>query len=180
MKLKPISMTSKKGAMTDLFLFMAIAFIIGLFSVIMYFVAATTYSSLINKSPAIQKALGDDGNATDIINSSFGQVTNAYQSLKWITFVLIFGFALSILISSFLVKTNPIYFVPYTIILVVAIIISVPLSNAYETIYQNPILAESFSGFWGQTWIFLNLPIWITVIGLLAGVLMFINVARNY
>jgi len=178
MKLKPI--TNKKGAMTDLILFMALAFIIVMFSVIMFFVATRTYDSLMGKSAVIQKALGDDGNATEIINSTFGQVPNAYQSLKWITVILIFGLALSILISSFLVRTNPIFFVPYTIILVISIIISVPISNTYETIYQNPILAESFSGFWGATWIFLNLPIWVTVIGLIAGVLMFINVARNY
>lgn len=170
---------SKRGAMTDLFLFMAIAFVIILFSVIMFYVGGRTYSALLSND-GIQKGLGADGNATDIVNHTVGKVVLAFQSLKWITFVLIFGFALSILMTSFLVKTNPIFFVPYTIILIIAIICSVPMSNAYETIYQNPLLAESFSGFWGATWIFLHLPIWITTIGLLAGVLMFINVVRNY
>ena len=170
---------SKKGALSDLFLFMAIAFVIIIFSVIMVYVATRTYTAL-QENTGIQQGLGNDGNATDIINHSFGQVLNAYQSLKWITFVLIFGFALSILITNFLVRTNPIFFVPYTIILVIAIIISVPLSNSYETIYQNPLLADTFTGFYGATWIFLHLPIWITVIGLLAGLLMFINVVRNY
>jgi len=173
------SILSKKGALSDLFLFMAIAFVIIIFSVIMLYVSTTTYNAL-QSNTGIQEGLGSDGNATDIINHSFGQVLNAYQSLKWITFVLIFGFALSILITNFLVRTNPIFFVPYTIILVIAIIVSVPLSNSYETIYQNPLLADTFTGFYGATWIFLHLPIWITVIGLLAGLLMFINAVRNY
>lgn len=169
----------KQGAMSDLFLFITIGFIIVIFSVVMYFVATKTYTSLLS-SNAIQKGLGNDGNATQIINQTVGQVVNAYQSLKWITVMLLFGLALSILISSFLVKTNPIFFVPYVIILIIAIIVSVPVSNTYETIYQNPVLAESFSGFWGATWIFLHLPIWVTVIGIFAGILMFINVVRNY
>jgi len=42
------------------------------------------------------------------------------------------------------------------------------------------LLADTFTGFYGATWIFLHLPIWITVIGLLAGLLMFINAVRNY
>jgi len=172
-------MKDKRGALSDLFLFLAIAFVIAIFSVTMYFIGTKTLDSL-RTNQGIQKGLGNDGNATDIINSTMGKVVTAYQSLKWITFVLIFGFALSILISSFIVKTNPVFFVPYIIILVIAIIVSVPISNTYETIYQNPLMASSFQGFWGQTWIFLNLPIWITVIGILAGILMFINVVRNY
>lgn len=179
MKLKSLTIKSRKGAMTDLFLWMAIAFIIVLFSVIMYSVATNTYSVLRNNK-GLQEGLGESGNATSIVDDTFGKVVVAYQSLKWITFMLIFGFAMSILMTNFLVKTNPIYFVPYTIILVIAVIVSVPLSNTYETIYQNPLLAESFSGFWGATWIFLNLPIWVSVIGMIAGALMFINAIRNY
>lgn len=177
--IKQILIKNRKGALTDMFLFLVLSFVIIIFSVIMFFVATKTYDSLMSSS-AIQEGLGDDGNSTQIINDSFGQVPNAYQSLKWITTMLIFGLALSILISSFLVRTNPIFFVPYVIILIIAIIVSVPMSNTYETIYTNPLLAESFSGFWGATWIFLHLPLWVTTIGLLAGVLMFINVARNY
>jgi len=172
-------MKNKKGSLVDLFLFLSITFVLAIFSVSMYFVANKTNQALHDNSPALQKALGNSGNATEIISSTFGQVSVAYSSLKWITFMLIIGYALSILITSFLVKTNPIFFVPYIFIVVIAVFISAPLSNSYETIYQNPILAESFSGFFGQNWIFLHLPTWIAVIGIFAGILMFINVARN-
>ncbi|KKL13923.1 hypothetical protein LCGC14_2520900, partial [marine sediment metagenome] len=37
----------------------------------------------------------------------------------------------------------------------------------------------TFSGFWGQTFIFLNLHIWITVIGGLAALIMFVNMIRT-
>lgn len=170
---------NKKGAMTDLFLFMAIAFVLVLFSVIMVYISTQTYTALKNNQ-GLQKGLGNDGNASQIVDDTFGKVPTAYNSLKWITVMLIFGFAVSILITSFLVKTNPIFFVPYTIILIIAIIVSVPLSNSYADIYANPLLADTFAGFFGASWIMLHLPIWVTVIGLIAGVLMFVNVVRNY
>lgn len=170
---------NKKGAFTDLFLFMGLAFLIVIFMVMMTFTANMVYDKLIDESDIIQKGLGDSGNATEIIQESVGAVVSSYGALKWISVVLIFGFALSILLSSFLVRTNPVFFVPYILIVVIATIVSVPLSNTYEQVYQTPQLAEAFSGFFGATWIFLHLPIWVLVVGVLAGILMFVNVVRS-
>jgi len=169
----------KRGGLSDLFLWMSLAFVIVLFSVVMFFIGNKTYTALITNAPAMQKALGNDGNATEIINSTFGKIPISYGALKWITTMLIFGLALSILITSFLVRTNPIFFVPYLFILIIAVIVAVPISNSYEIIYQNPVLAESFSGFWGANFIFLHLPLWVAVIGIVAGVLLFVNVVRS-
>ena len=170
---------NKKGDLTQLFMFMIISFILAIACVIMFFIATTTYDSLIDNAPAIQKVLGAGENATDIINSTFGEVPNSYQALKWITTMLIMGMALSILITSFLVRVNPVWFVAYIFLWIIAIIVSVPMSNTYETIYSTPTLASSFSGFWGQTFIFLNLPIWIAVIGAIAGIVMFVNMIKQ-
>jgi hypothetical protein len=172
-------MINKKGAFTDLFLFMGLSFVIVIFMVMMTFVASMVFGELNSHSDAIQRGLGSSGNATEIIAGSVGKVVEAYGSLKWISVMLIFGLALSILLSSFLVRTNPVFFIPYVLIVVIAFIVSVPLSNAYEVVYQHPELAETFSGFFGATWIFLHLPIWVLVIGMLSGILMFINVVRN-
>ena len=148
--------------------------------VVMVYIANTTYTNLLAHDTEFQEALGDSENATEIIQETFGKVPNSYTALKWISVMLIVGLALSILISSFLVRTNPIFFVPYIIIVVLATIISVPISNAYETIYNNAYLHSTMTGFFGTTWIFLNLPMWVIVIGMLSGILMFINVARTY
>lgn len=174
-----ISRMNKRGAFTDLFLFMGLAFLIVIFMVMMTYTSNMVYNKLIEESDTIQRGLGDSGNATEIIQGSVGAVTSAYGSLKWISVVLIFGFALSILLSSFLVRTNPVFFVPYVLIVIIATIVSVPLSNTYEQVYQTPELAETFSGFFGATWIFLHLPIWVLVVGILAGILMFVNVVRS-
>jgi len=168
---------NKKGAFTDLFLWMGIAFVIILFMVIMTYVGTTTYNALSDNAANIGANTEAEGQA--IIDDTFGKVPNAYTSLRWISAMLIIGYALSIIVSSFLIKSNPVFFVPYVFILILAIIVSVPISNSYEVIYQNPTLAGTFTGFFGATWIFLHLPIWVAVIGIIAGILMFINVLRG-
>ncbi len=172
-------MKNKKGALTDLFLFMAVAFAMIIFMVAMTYVGNTTYSKLQERAPQIQKALGNSENATQLIEDTYGKVPMSYTALKWISVMLIFGLMLSIILTSFLVKTNPVFFVPYVFIIILAIIVAVPISNAYESISANPTLAPTFTGFFGASWIFLHLPIWVAGIGILAGVLMFVNVLRN-
>lgn len=178
MKQKPIK--NKKGALTDLFVFMIGAFVLVIAVVILYYAVNVTNEKLHENIEIFDKVLeGSSENATKLIDKTFGKVPTAYQSLKWITFMLIVGMMLSILITSFLVRTNPVFFIAYILIVVIAIVVSVPMSNTYEVIYQNPTLSSSFDGFWGQTYIFLNLPIWITIIGIFAGIVMFVNMLRT-
>ena len=170
----------KKGAITDLFLFMIIAFIIAIAVVILYFAGVTMYNKLQENVGVFEKVLEGTGeNATEVINNTVGKVVASYQALKWITSMLIIGMILAIILTSFVVQTRPWAFIPYILTWIMAILISAPISNVYEDIYNNPMLTESFSGFWGQTFIFLNLPIWITVIGAIAGVVMFANMIRQ-
>ncbi len=174
-----INIKNKKGALTDLFLFIIIAFVLAVVVGIFMYVGTTTNEKLMEQAPAIQKALGDNHNASEIIQDTFGKVPEAYDSLKWITTMLIVGMILSILITSFLINVKPVYFIPYIFIWIIAIIVSVPISNSYEEVYSNPVLASSFSGFYGQTYIMLNLPVWIAVIGGLAGIVMFVVMVRK-
>jgi len=170
---------NKKGALTDLFIFMIIAFVMAIAVVIMVFVANTTNDKLMEQAPAIQKALGPNHNASKIIQDTFGKVPNSYLALRWITAMLMVGMILSILITSFLINVRPVFFVPYVLPWIIAIIVSVPMSNTYEKIYSNPTLSASFTGFYGQTFIMLNLPVWIAVVGGLAGIVMFVVMVRK-
>lgn len=170
---------NKKGALTDIFIFLAIAFVLALVSVVFVFIGNTTYNELQKKAPFLQEIVEGSGeNASEIIDKTFGQVVVAYSSLKWITFMLMIGMIMSMVVTSFLVRVHPVFFVPYVIISVIAVIVSVPMSNAYETIYNNPTLASSFQGFWGQTFIFANLHIWVTVIVFLVGTVLFVNMLK--
>jgi len=126
----------------------------------------------------LQNAVGSGTNATLLVQDTFGKVPNAYESLKWITVALLFGMLISIIISAYMARISPIFFIVYLFIWIIAIIVSVPLSNTFQEIYVNPTLSSTFSGFWSYYFIFENLPIWITVIGALCAIIMVINMIK--
>lgn len=171
--------SNKKGSLADIFIFMIVAFILVMGCVVMFYIGNTAKEQILLKAPVLQEVLSPEDNATTIINNTFGNVTNSYQALKWITAVLIVGYIISMLIMSFLITSHPVFFIPYLILNIIAIVCSVPMSNAYEVVYATPSLASSFSGFFGANFIFLHLPIWITIISFITTALLVINIKRQ-
>jgi len=168
---------NKKGFM-NVFIFMIVGFIIAVTVVILVYTATVTYTKMQEQSPAIQKMLGSNHNATEMISGTLGRVPNAYESLKWFTGILIMGLALGILVSAYYTRTHHLFFGVYILIWIIAVIVSVPLSNTYEVLYNNPTLGSTFQGFWAQSFIFANLYVWVIVLGGLAALFMIINMIR--
>ena len=169
-------MTNKRGGMTDLFIFMIFAFVIVLISGIFIYIGSTVTTEVHEKMDDMQFG---DANTTQVIDASMGKVNQAYQSLYWIAIFLIVGMVISIFIGSYLVTTRPIFFIPYFFIVIIAIIIAVGLSNAYEKIIQDPTLASTFAGFVGANFIMTQLPIWISIIGIAGGIIMFVRMGSR-
>jgi len=166
----------KKGGMSDLFIFMIFSFVIILICGIFIYMGGNITSQVHEKMNQMQFR---DANTTQVIDNTLGKVNNAYQSLYWISIFLMVGMVLSIFIGSYLVTTKPIFFIPYLFIVIIAIIIAVGLSNAYETVIADPTLADTFSGFVGANFIMLKLPIWIAVIGIVGGIIMFVRMGSK-
>jgi flagellar biosynthesis protein FliQ len=167
---------NKKGGMTDLFIFMiftvAILFICGIF----IYIGGQATSQV---HTAMDEMQFGDANTSQVIDQTFGQVNVAYQSLYWISLLLIVGMVLSIFMGSYLVTTKPIFFIPYIFIVIIAVIVAVGLSNAYEQVIQDPTLASTFAGFVGANFIMAQLPIWITIIGFVGGIIMFVRMGSR-
>ena len=167
---------NKKGQFTDLFLFMIIAIIV-LFVSGLFIYFGTQVNDQLEES-FTGMTIGDEPNGTnytDIKDATFGQVDVAYSSLYWISILIIVAMILSIFIGSYMVTTRPIFFVPYIFIVIIAVIISAGISNAYQEVVATPELASTFAGFIGSNFIMFYLPIWITVIGFIGGIIMFVR-----
>ena len=169
---------NKKGGMTDLFLLiilsLAIVFICGIFIYIGGIANAKIHEQLDGKD-----YLAGGKNITQIIDNSVGKTNIAYQSLYWISVMLIVGMIISIFIGSYLVTTKPIFFVPYIFIVIIAVVVSTGISNAYEQVIADPTLASTFAGFTGANFILLQLPLWICVIGIVGGIIMFVRMGSK-
>jgi hypothetical protein len=166
----------KQGGMTDIFIFMIFSFVILLISGIFIYMGGQITSEVHDKMDTMQFG---DANTSQVIDESLGAVNTSYQSLYWIAVFLMVGMVLSIFIGSYLVTTRPIFFIPYFFIIIIAIIIAVGISNAYELIIDDPTLASTFAGFLGANFIMLKLPIWITIIGVAGGIIMFIRMGSR-
>jgi hypothetical protein len=172
---------NKRGGFTDLFLFMIFAFVIVLISVVWIYMGSVTTNQLHLSMDGMD--LGDTmgNNASVVIDNTVGTggFEGSIQALRWISIFLIVGMILSIFIGSYLVTTKPIFFIPYLFIVIIAIIVSVPMSNSYEILMLEPTLASTFTGFTGANWIMLHLPIWITIVGITGGIIMFSRLGKK-
>lgn len=170
---------NKKGGFSDLFIFMIFAFVIVLISVVYVYMGNTIEDELQNTLGQMDLHDTVGNNASEVIDNTMGSVNISYGALHWITIFLIVGMILSIFIGSYLVTTKPIFFIPYIFIVIIAIVVSVPMSNAYETIMNNEVLAGTFQEFTGANWIMLNLPVWITIIGFVGGIIMYSQLGKR-
>ena len=166
----------KKGGMTDIFLWMIFSLIIVFICGIFIYLGGSVTTQVHEKMDTMQFG---DANTSQVIDNTFGKVNQAYQSLYWISVMLIVGMVISIFIGSYLVTTKPVFFIPYAFITIIAVIVSVGLSNAYEQIISDPTLASTFAGFLGANFIMLKLPIWVTVIGIVGGIIMFVRMGSK-
>jgi hypothetical protein len=149
---------------------MIVAFVIVLISGVFIYFGGKVNSEV--HSVLDSKTFGDV-NGSAIVDQTLGKVNQSYQALYWISIFLIVGMIISIFIGSYLVTTKPIFFIPYIFILIIAIVVSVGISNAYEEVAQTPMLADIYAGFIGANFILSKLPIWIAIIGIVGGIIMF-------
>lgn len=168
-------MRNKKGAFTDLFLFMIIAFVLVVMCAVMLYMTTTVGSDIREKIGEMDLVGDGNKNATQVYDDTLGYTVEQFKSLYWISIFLIFGMIFSIWIGSYLVTTKPIFFIPYIFILIIAVIVSVGISNAYEIIAQDPTLASTFAGFLGASFIMAKLPMVVTVVGVIGAIIMFVR-----
>lgn len=168
---------------TDLFIFIAEVFTFAVAMVIIGYAGFTLNDVMMDIAPQLSNdgliPGGQSVNGTAIVESTFGVLTTAFESLKWISYMLIIGLGISILVSNFLVRTHPMFVIPYIFIVAIAVVVAVPISNTYEILHSHELLGSYFQGFIGLTYIFANFPLWILLFGILGGILMFINIPRD-
>jgi len=176
--MRPI-IKNKKGGFSDLFIFMIFAFVIILISVVWVYMGGLVQEKMHETIGQMDLHDTVGNNASQVVDNTIGDFNASISALRWITVFLIGGMILSIFIGSYLVTTKPIFFIPYLFIVIIAIVVSVPMSNAYEVLMNNAILSETFAGFSGASWIMLNLPVWITIIGITGGIIMFSRMGKK-
>ena len=167
---------NKTGDITGIFLFVILTFIIAVVSVILLYTFNTINEEMLDWSQGRQ---GGSVNATEVVENTLSSAVNSFQILKWASFFIIMAMVIAVIVGSYLVNTRPIFFVPYIFVLMISIVTSIEISNVYERLANTSVLNETFLGFGATNWVVLHLPIWVTVVGFLGAIIMYVSMVRG-
>jgi len=176
MELRKIKLRkNKKAAITDILIWLVVSFVTVLFFALWVY----GFNEITDTLTGIDTG-SSTVNISDAAQETFGEVNTAQTAgLHVLAYVIIFISGLSILVTNFMVKSHPAFFLVYLMVIITAIIASVYLSNQYEDLMTNDLLGATISDFGGASFIMLYLPIWTTVIGLFGAIFLFSGILRD-
>lgn len=120
-------------------------------------------------APQISTNLADKIGISEEINNSLGATTSVAQNtLPTVWMILFGGLMLGLFATSFFIDTHPIFVPIFALLLIIAIIVAIPISNAYEELSDNAVLSGTASNQGSIVFIMTHLPIVAFVIGLLS------------
>lgn len=167
---------NKKGDFSSLFIFIIMTFIIVVFSGVIIYITGQVHTQLDILAPSLSTA---STNMTEIVDDTFAPLEASFTVLYWGTFLIIIGMIVSIFIGNFMVQTHPVFFVPYVFITAISVIVSVPISNTYETLATTTVLSDTFLGFAASNLVLRFLPLWVTAIGFVGAIILFSKLIRG-
>lgn len=161
---------NKKGSVIDIILVVALAMVIILFFAFWNYGFGKITGQM-------QNIPSGKYNISGAVNDTFAKINQAQGTgLKMLSWLMIAMMFITIILSNFLVKAHPAWIIGYIFIVIVAVVLAVPISNAYEEIMGTTLGAEALSGFSASTYIMLYLPVWVTVIGLIGCLVLFAGI----
>lgn len=162
---------NKKGFAIELF----IVLIIGI--VLVLFFGGWIYGVNLIESELLNVNTEDATiNVTAATQDSFSYYREGIGQLRMIALMILFAFMLGTLIVAYYSPAHPVMLLPYIIIAVVLIIMSVPLSNAYEDLLTNDTIGSTLSSFSVMNHILLNLSTYMVVLTFIGIILSLANI----
>ena len=166
----------KKAQITAILVWMAIAFI----TVLFFAVWVYGFNIVTEKISGIDTQIGVNETVGSIGTSTFGKINSQQTTgLHFLAFAMIFMSAISILISHFVIKAHPVFFVVYLFVIIGAVMGATLISNVYEGLMNSGVLATTLDGFSGASFIMLNLPLWVITIGIFGSIFLFAGIIRD-
>lgn len=127
---------NKKAELTDMFVFIITIFILAAGLFVMIYIIPGITSGL--KTAGLNDTL-EGASSIDYLENSFtGVINNGFL-------MLFVGLIISTMITSFLVRTHPIFLFLYIFFLAITLFIGIYLGNAYYQFEQNTIFTDTLA-----------------------------------
>ena len=164
----------RRGNYADVFIFIIMSFVVVIFFGIMYY----GFSLFDTALSTIQFDIGDT-NFTTIVDQTWGEVYDAYDQLKTIAYVLIFGMILTMFINAWAIRRPPIFLVIWIITSLVSVIVGVYISNTYQLLLNNQDFGSTLQSFSGASYLILYMPYLAGIFSLLNGLISLVGINRS-
>lgn len=165
----------KKGDFTGLLFFVASIAACAIFLIIAGFVGFEV-------TQQIKSAMSEvEGGASQEINDSFDATINVSRNtLPLVWFVLFGGLLMSLFVTAYFTPTHPVFAVFFAFLLIIAIVLAIAVSNAYELVAAQPSFANVTSiGYRGIGFFMSNLA-WVAfIIGIIIMVIAYAKPKQN-
>lgn len=159
-----IKLKNKRG-ISDVLLVMVVVFTMAISLLIIVFIAGTLDDAL---------TTGFDNPVNNISAETFhegiGKVTSSADTIFLMVFIV---FIIGLIITSFWFFSHPIFMVLYFILGLGGLVVSVPLSNAYQELADTPVLATAVGHLPMMDFIMNNLPLIVGVLIVLSIIIIY-------
>ena len=154
----------KKGDLPDMLIFLITIFVFAIGLIILAFVI-----------PEISHGLETAGlNSTAGAQASIDELTELGVNGMQKGFLFLFtGFVMGLMISSFLVRTHPIFIFMYILFLGITVFLGTYIGNAFEQVATSPALADTTANQGLITIIMQNIVLITLVVGALSMIIIF-------
>lgn len=118
---------------------------------------------------------------TELINSTFIASNNVAQHTFPVIWLLVFsGLMLGVFATAWFSPSHPIFFPFFVILLIVSVLVSIPLSNAYEELANQAVLQSTSIQQAAINFIMGNLPVVALILGIIVMILSFAKPTNEF
>jgi len=155
---------NRKGSIEDSVYIVILLFITALVFLFAYVINGAISSAA---APAFENVSAGSSIGFTVVNSIFDNTIN------YVYLAVFFGLIISLVVTSFLTPTHPIFLIFAIFVFIALMIVSVALSNAYSVITASSTFTAATSHMPIMDYIMTHLPLIAIVIGVLAAIIIF-------
>lgn len=157
-------MLNRRGSAQDVLLIGVLLFAFGIGFLILHMVGTQIYDGLLANSQ-IQTSTA----TIEVLNAAKAQLAK----LDLFFLAVFIGLVLALIITSWFISTNPLFMSLYVVIIIIAVVVSMGLSNAWEAASQRPAFVTSLAAVPITNHVLSYLPYYIAVVGMIGCIVLF-------
>lgn len=154
----------KRGAMADVIFIMISLFTLAVFLLFMLFMQGQVFGSL---APAFENVTAGSSAPLTTLTTIFT------SSFNYLYLAFFFSLLIGLIVTAYLTPTHPVFFPVAVILLIALVMVSGIISNIYTSISGTSALTSTNTSLSIVAWFMSNLPIIITVVGVIAMIVLF-------